>query len=101
MRHQQVTARVTPNPRTFDDAFRKIAQRKVNGGPKTTPADECTFCGNLGAGVLFLTSRVRLIEPKESFYTSSNHRLRDSHVGRSGHWVEIIVRAIAPTMSSH
>jgi hypothetical protein len=90
--HEQVTARVTPNPTTFDEAFRKIGQRKVNGGPKTTSADEYTFCGNLGAGILFLISRVRLIEPNESFYTCSNHRLRDSHVGRSGHWVEIIVR---------
>ncbi|GGE01804.1 hypothetical protein GCM10011390_20810 [Aureimonas endophytica] len=33
----------------------------------------------------------RLKEPNESFYTSSNHRLRDSHVGRSGHWVDIEV----------
>jgi hypothetical protein len=32
-----------------------------------------------------------LIEPRESFYTISNHRLRDSYVGRSGHWVDIEV----------
>ncbi|WP_236962203.1 hypothetical protein [Methylobacterium sp. XJLW] len=55
-------------------------------------ADERLFCGNLGSGILFLTSRVRLIEPNESFYTASNHRLRDSHVGSSGHWVDIAVR---------
>lgn len=90
--HEQMAARITPNPTTFDEAFRKIGHRKVGGGPKTTPADECTFCGNFGAGILFLTSRVRLIDPNESFYTCSNHRLRDSHVGRSGHWLEIIVR---------
>lgn len=42
--------------------------------------------------MLFLRSRVRLINPNESFYTCSNHRLRDSHVGRAGHWVEIEVR---------
>jgi hypothetical protein len=42
--------------------------------------------------MLFLRSRVRLIDPNESFYTCSNHRLRDSHVGRSGYWVDIEVR---------
>ena len=68
----------------------------VGGGPKTTGADERLFCGNLGSGILFLTSRVRLCEPNESFYTSSNHRLRDSHVGRSGNWVDIEVRGTCP-----
>ena len=83
---------MTPNPATFDEAFRQIGQRKVGGGPKTTPHDEILFCGNLGSGILFLTSRVRLIDSNESFYTSSNHRLRDSNVGSSGHWVHIQVR---------
>ncbi|WP_167350819.1 hypothetical protein, partial [Methylobacterium variabile] len=87
-----LTPRTTPNPATFGEAFRQIGQRTVGGGPKTTGADERLFCGNLGSGIVFLTSRVRLIEPNESFYTSSNHRLRDSHVGRSGHWVDIEVR---------
>jgi hypothetical protein len=90
--HQVVSARTTPNPTRFDEAFRKLGARKVGGGPKTTAADEFLFCGNLGAGMLFLRSRVRLIDPNESFYTCSNHRLRDSHVGRAGHWVEIEVR---------
>ncbi|MGE0854148.1 MAG: hypothetical protein AB7O44_31815 [Hyphomicrobiaceae bacterium] len=90
--HQKASARITPNPATFDEAFRQIGRRQVGGGPKTTPADELLFCGNLGSGLILLTSRVRLIEPNESFYTSSNHRLRDSHVGRGGHWVDIQVR---------
>ncbi|MCF4130093.1 hypothetical protein [Methylobacterium sp. SyP6R] len=89
-----LTPRTTPNPATFGEAFRQIGQRTVGGGPKTTGADERQFCGNLGSGILFLTSRVRLIEPNESVYTSSNHRLRDGHVGRSGHWVDIEVRGI-------
>ena len=42
--------------------------------------------------MLFLRSRVRLIDLNESFYTCSNHRLRNSHVGRAGHWVDIEVR---------
>lgn len=90
--HQQTQARITANPATFEEAFRQIGRKSVGGGPKTTPADELLFCGNLGSGIIFLTSRVRLIDPNESFYTSSNHRLRDSHVGRAGHWVDIEVR---------
>lgn len=90
--HAAIEPRTTPHPNTFDEAFRQIGQKKVGGGPKTTEADELLFCGNLGTGILFLTSRVKLIEPNESFYTSSNHRLRDSHVGRAGHWVDIEVR---------
>jgi hypothetical protein len=87
-----LTPRTTPKPASFTEAFRQIGRRTVGGGPKTTGADERLFCGNLGSGILFLTSRVRLCEPNESFYTSSNHRLRDSHVGRGGHWVDIVVR---------
>jgi hypothetical protein len=89
--HQPLTPRTTPNPASFKEAFRQIGGKKVGGGPKTTAADEFLWCGNLGRGLLFLQSRVRLIEPNESFYTSSNHRLRDSYVGRSGHWVDVEV----------
>lgn len=90
--HHALAPRVTPNPATFDEAFRQVGQRRVGGGPKTTATDEFTFIGNLGSGTVFLTSRVRLIEANESFYTSSGHRLRDSHVGRAGHWIDIQVR---------
>ena len=90
--HAAVEPRTTPNPKSFDEAFRQIGRKKIGGGPKTTEADEFLFCGNLGTGILFLTSRVKLVDPNESFYTSSNHRLRDSHVGSGGHWVDIEVR---------
>jgi hypothetical protein len=89
--HQKASARITRNPATFDEAFRQIGRRQVGGGPKTMPADELLFCGNLGSGLILLTSRVRLIDPNVSFYISSNRRLRDSHVGRAGHWVDIEV----------
>lgn len=89
--HQPLAPRTTPNPTSFKEAFRQIGGKKVGGGPKTAPADEFLFCGNLGRGLLFLTSRVRLIEPHESFYTTSNHRLSGSYVGYSGHWVDIEV----------
>jgi hypothetical protein len=87
-----IRPRITPNPATFEEAFRKIGHRKIGGAYKTNAADEFTWRGNLGSGLLILTSRVCLNEPLESFITSSAHRLRDSHVGRFGHWVEIIVR---------
>ena len=90
--HKAVDARTTPNPATFGEAFRQIGRKQVGGDPKTAPADEFLFCGNLGSGIIFLTSRVRLVEPNESVYTSSNHRLGSSHAGRSGHWVDIQVR---------
>jgi hypothetical protein len=88
----KLTARTTPNPEKFDQVFRQIGHRKIGGGPKTTPADEFLFCGNLGTGILFLRTRVRLSDPHESYYTSSSHRLRDSHVGRAGHWIDLEVR---------
>lgn len=88
---QPLVAPVTPDATRFEEAFRQIGHKKVGGGPKTTEADEFLFCGNLGSGMLILRSRVRLIEPNESFYTSSAHRLRDSHVGRQGHWVDLRV----------
>jgi hypothetical protein len=33
----------------------------------------------------------RLREPLESFLTSSNHRLRSSHIGRGGHFLDVEV----------
>lgn len=76
---------------TFDAVFRQVHRRQVGGGPKTTAADELTFIGDLGSGPILLVSRVRLRNPQESFLTSSDHRQRDSHVGRSGHWVDLRV----------
>lgn len=84
----------TPKPSTFDEAFRELGRRKIGGGPKTVGADEITFTGNLGRGLLVLVSRVRPNDPHESFYTSSNHRLRDSWVGSGGHFVDL--RVIGP-----
>jgi hypothetical protein len=84
-------SRTAARPATFDQAFRQIGGRKVGGGQKTTAADEYLFCGDLGSGRIYLRPRVRLIDPRESFYTCSNHRLRDSHVGSGGHWVDIEV----------
>jgi len=65
----KLTARTTPNPKKFDQAFRQIGQRKIGGGPKTTPADEFLFCGNLGtasyscARACGSTTRLRAITP--------------------------------------
>jgi hypothetical protein len=86
--------RTTPNPVTFDEAFRRIGQRKVGGDLRRPRPTSSPSWAISAAGSSLITSRVRLIELLESFYTSSGHRLRDSHVGRSGHWVDIQVRGI-------
>ena len=67
--HQPVLPPTTPDATAFEQAFRQIGHKKVGGGPKTNEADEFLFCDNLGSGLLLLRSRVRLIEPNESFYT--------------------------------
>ncbi|SMC80134.1 hypothetical protein SAMN06297251_108162 [Fulvimarina manganoxydans] len=94
--HRELTPRITPNPENWNAAFRQIGHAKVGGGPKTIGADKFTFIGNLSGELLFITSQVRLVEPNESFYTPSNMRLRDSFVGRSGHYV---VLEVSPSCS--
>ena len=71
--------------------FKEVGRRRIGGGPKTRGAEEITWRGELGHQVIDCISRVRLVNPMESFLTSSNHRLRDSHVGRAGHWVDMRV----------
>jgi len=90
--HQKTTARITANPATFAEAFRQIGRKTTSDEPTTEPADERLFCGNLGSGILFLTSRLRPMDPGESFYSSHVHRLCDSQIGRGGHWIDIAVR---------
>jgi hypothetical protein len=50
-----------------------------------------TACSYLTTSKVPNASRVRLIEPRESGNTTSNHRLSGSNVGSSGHCVEIEV----------
>lgn len=50
--HPIVKPRMTPDPATFAEAFRQIGRKCPEDG-----ADELLFCGNLGAGILFLNSR--------------------------------------------
>ena len=74
---------------TFDDTFQETSRRRVGGGPKTVGSEEITFRGHYRGRAITLISRVRLRDPNESFMTSSAHRLRDSHVGSGGHWVDM------------
>lgn len=75
----------------FLDCFVETARRLVGGGPKTTPATQLEWRGHLAGVAMRLRSTVRLREPSEHFLTPSNMRLRHSHVGRSGHFVDIEV----------
>jgi hypothetical protein len=72
--------------------FQAVARRKVNGGPKATASDEITWAGLWRERRWLLVSRPRLNNPLESFVTSSGHRLRDSWVGSSGHWIDLVVK---------
>ncbi|MEO9337079.1 hypothetical protein ABFT80_06545 [Mesorhizobium sp. SB112] len=89
--HQKTTARITANPASFAEAFRKIGRRPVGGGPKTGTDDELLFCGNLGSGILFLTSRVVRIDPGMSGHASPTRRMGDIHADRAGRWIDIEV----------
>ncbi|MET3794346.1 hypothetical protein [Aquamicrobium terrae] len=88
--HQKTQARITTNPATFDEAFRQIGRKSVGGGPSAAPTEEVLFCGNLGSGILLLTSRVRAIDPNAGFDILPDHRATDD--GRTEHRVDIDVR---------
>lgn len=71
--------------------FHACRRRTVGGGPKTTGADEILWSGVLGGRPVHFTTVPRLVNALESFLTPSNMRLRDSHVGRSGHFIDLCV----------
>jgi hypothetical protein len=71
--------------------FREVRRRKVNGGPKATASDEITWAGIWRDRGWEIRTTPRLVDPFESFMTSAGMRLRDSFVGRSGHFVDLVV----------
>ncbi len=79
------------NSPDWDTMFREVSRRRVGGGPKVTGAHEITWRGQIRGRRIDAVSRVRPINPMESFETSSGHRLRDSKVGDAGHWVDLRV----------
>lgn len=79
----------TPPP--WEDVFRLVRRRRIGGGPKVTSADELHWSGVIDGRRIEAVSRVRLNCPQESFVTPSNMRLRDSFVGRCGHYVDLRV----------
>ncbi|MEO5326423.1 hypothetical protein PV773_24200 [Mesorhizobium sp. CC13] len=85
------TARITRDPSTFAAAFRQIGRRKA-GGPNAAEADELLFCGNLGSGILFLSSRLRLLDAQGSIHAIANGRLGGSVAACASHFVDIEVR---------
>jgi hypothetical protein len=93
--HAALKARITPYPSSFDAAFRQIGRRKIVG-LNTTEEMERLFCGNLGAGILFLRSRARPIECHDGICASPGHRPSDPDVGSGGHVVEIEVMGDRP-----
>jgi hypothetical protein len=58
--HARAQPRTTPDPETFEAAFRQIGRRKVNPSGVPSDADTLLFCGNLDKGILFVD---RCVEP--------------------------------------
>ncbi|MGI9377720.1 MAG: hypothetical protein ACR2PC_16755 [Tsuneonella suprasediminis] len=84
--HPEQTARITRDPSTFGEAFRRIGGRKAGIGPSAPDVDELLYCGNLGSGILFLQSRLRPIE------TGGNVHIAACHHANAAQRLEIEVR---------
>jgi hypothetical protein len=72
-------------------SFHIIDRRRLPDSPKSSGRDVTTWVG-LVLGIRFVvrvTPRARI--EGEHFLTSSNHRLRSSHVGRGGHFLDVEV----------
>jgi hypothetical protein len=52
--HARAQARTTINPTSFDEAFKRIGQRKIETAPGLPVVEVPHYCGNLGHGILFL-----------------------------------------------
>jgi hypothetical protein len=86
----------------FEESFRLISERKVGGGQKATASDEKVFVGKVDPWLgVKIRTRIKLNEPRESFYTSSNMRLRDSKVGQSGHHIHVEVFGLVELHDLH
>ncbi len=73
--------------------FHLVERRQAGGGPKTSARDVTTWIGIVHGERFVLRVSPRLWHAGESFLTSSNHRLRSSHVGRGGHFLDVEVLA--------
>ncbi len=94
--HQKTSARITTNPATFADAFRQIGRRQLDDGPNAASDEELLFCGNLGSGILFLTSRAMRINADQNASLSPHHGTGGVREGQGGHWTDIEIRGECP-----
>ncbi|WP_336810105.1 hypothetical protein [Bosea sp. MMO-172] len=90
--HPKTAARITTNPDTFSEAFRRIGHKQMEGHI----GEDLLFCGNLGAGILFLWRRVRVADPAGASASSFDPRLVAAVDRGAGEWVEIEVRGACP-----
>ncbi len=77
--------------RAWRAAFYVVARTTAGGGPKTSPRDVTTWVGLVRGERFRLRISPRLRVAGEHFLTSSNHRLRSSHAGRGGHFLDVEV----------
>lgn len=72
--HPERSARITRDPSTFSEAFRRIGGRKAGTGPNAPEVDELLYCGNLGSGILFLRSRLRAVDMGKVHIVADHHQ---------------------------
>lgn len=89
--HQKTSARITENPATFSEAFRQIGHKRGDGHV----GEDLLFCGNLGAGILFLWRRVQAAAPVVLSHIDVDPRL-DIRGRYIGEWLEIDVYGACP-----
>lgn len=71
--------------------FHLVDHRVVGGGAKIMGRDMTTWVGLVHGERFVLRISPRTCVAGESFLTSTNHRLRDSHVGRGGYFLDVEV----------
>lgn len=85
--HQKTPVRVTANPASFDEAFRRIGRKQIDIASSAAAIEELLFCGNLGSGIIFLARRIRPADQGDTLPGASGCAV-GSHV------VEVEVRGI-------
>jgi len=88
----ELNPRITRDPQTFAQAFRRIGRKEITGPANTASVEELIFCGNLGTGILFVSTRARPTDQDAGL--CADPRLGGPHHGRSSHWVDLKISGV-------
>lgn len=75
--------------RTFGDLFTLVSRREGRGNHKTTGATTTTWEGSFESRCVELRITVRTRLEGEQFLTTASHRIRGSHVGSGGYFLDV------------